>query len=74
MGRVQKGLAMATRKVIEYRDSLGNQRGWTLATLPSGYREGDPLPISHISDPYFETEADAYAELQRLSTESRQTD
>ena len=43
---------MATLKVIEYRDSLGNRRGWTVATLPRN-REGDPLPTSHISDRYF---------------------
>jgi hypothetical protein len=61
---------MATLKVIEYHDSLGNRRGWTVATLPSDYREGDPLPASHLSDRYFETEAEATAELQRLSAET----
>ena len=61
---------MATLKVIEYRDSLGNRRGWTVATLPSDYREGDPLPTSHISDRYFETAAEATVELERLSAEA----
>jgi hypothetical protein len=32
---------MAKFKVIEYRDSLGNRRGWTVVTLPSDYREGE---------------------------------
>jgi hypothetical protein len=61
---------MAKFKVIEYRDSLGNRRGWTVVTLPSDYREGDVLPASHVSDRYFETEAEAAAELQRLTAEA----
>jgi len=52
---------MAKFKVIEYRNSLGNRRGWTVVTLPSDYREGDVLPASHVSDRYFETEAEAAA-------------
>jgi hypothetical protein len=64
---------MARFKVIEYHDSLGNRRGWTVAALPNDYREGEPLPASHLSDRYFETEAEAYAELQRRSTEDAET-
>lgn len=60
---------MATFKIIQYRDSLGNRRGWTVARLPRDYRDGDPLPKSHLSDRYFETQADASAELERLSGE-----
>jgi hypothetical protein len=61
---------MAKFKVIEYHDSLGNRRGWTVATLPNDYRDGDVLPASRLSDRYFETEADAATELQRLSAEA----
>ena len=61
---------MAKFRVIEYRDSLGNRRGWTVATLPSDYREGNEVPTSHLSDRYFETENDAAAELQRLTVET----
>lgn len=56
--------------VIEYRDSLGNRSGWTVVTLPSDYHEGDVLPTSHLSDRYFETQAEADAELQRLTAEA----
>jgi hypothetical protein len=61
---------MGRFKVIEYRDSLGNRSGWTVVTLPSDYREGDVLPTSHLSDRYFETQAEADAELQRLTAEA----
>lgn len=61
---------MAKFRVIEYHDSLGNRRGWTVATLPSDYSEGDEVPTSHISDRYFETEDEAAAELQRLTAET----
>jgi hypothetical protein len=64
---------MAQFKVIEYHDSLGNRRGWTVVTLPSDYREGDTVPASQLSDRYFETEAEAAAELQRLTAESKDT-
>lgn len=57
-------------KVIEYHDSLGIRRGWTVIPVPADYREGDVLPTSHVSDRYFETEADAAAELQRLAAEA----
>ena len=57
-------------KVIEYRDSLGNRRGWTVVLLPTDYREGDPLPASHLSDRFFETEGEAEAELQRRAAET----
>jgi hypothetical protein len=60
---------MAEFKVIEYHDSLGNRRGWTVVTLPAGYRDGDTLPPSHLSDRYFETEAEAAAELERLTAQ-----
>lgn len=56
---------MGEFKVIEYHDSLGSRRGWTVVTLPTDYREGDTLPTSHLSDRYFETEAEAAAELKR---------
>jgi hypothetical protein len=61
---------MAQFKVIEYHDSLGNRRGWTVVSLPSDYREGEALPASHLSDRYFETEAEAQAEFQRLTAET----
>jgi len=61
---------MAKFRVIEYHDSLGNRRGWTVATLPSDYREGDEVPTSRLSDRYFENEAEAAAELQRLTVET----
>ena len=61
---------MAKFKVIQYRDSLGNRSGWTVVALPSDYREGDVLPASHLSDRYFETEAEADTELQRLTAEA----
>jgi hypothetical protein len=60
---------MAIFKVIEYHDSLGLRRGWTVATLPNEYREGDTLPTSRLADRFFETEAEAAAELQRLAAE-----
>lgn len=64
---------MAQFKVIEYHDSLGNRRGWTVITLPNDYREGDPVPVSHLSDLYFETEAEASAELQRRTAEANRS-
>lgn len=64
---------MAKFKVIEYHDSLGNRRGWTVVALPADYREGEELPPSRLSDRYFETEAEAHAELQRRSAEDADT-
>jgi hypothetical protein len=60
-------------KVIEYHDSLGNRRGWTVVTLPNDYHEGDPVPVSHLSDLYFGTEAEAHAELERLTAEANRS-
>ena len=60
---------MAIFKIIEYHDSLGLRRGWTVATLPNEYREGDALPPSGLSDRYFETEAEAATELRKLVAE-----
>jgi hypothetical protein len=61
---------MTQFRVTEYHDSLGNRRGWTVVPLPRDYREGDALPVSHLSDRYFETEAEATAELQRLASQA----
>jgi hypothetical protein len=57
-------------KVVAYRDSLGNRRGWTVVALPNDYRQGDPAPTPHLSDRCFETEEEAAAELRRRTADT----